>query len=375
MLSGRAAYRQMVAAGQRVRARSSCFSRAWPRARSARSRAGLALCVLVVNALPAACSTEPSSGAPPATGVWSPNTVARSVVAARWDTLFSVQGPSASTDFTRPRLLAVGTSQLYVYDYGPQQLSAFDSAGQPLWQAGARVGGPHGFANVTDVQVAPNGDVWAVDGGRNAVVVLGRDGHVVRTVTVQHPRDPGQEVQRAVPVADASRPFPVVLTSGAGPWVLVGPSGAQVGEGQFVDPVLREAAPLARQPLLSVRDDGRRWALLYLLGDRFTVYRDTSLVCTGRFVDGGTFKDAARRGPRGVRAVAVALRDSTVFVVAAGEGATRYRILDEYSAGTCAYRASVELPAPALAMAVDRNTFFLAGRAPRPTVVAVRRRE
>jgi hypothetical protein len=331
---------------------------------------------LLVVAVSAACTgLEDRNAAGSRTGDGAAgNGGERRFTEVQWDTLFTLRGATPGAPFVRPRLLAARGSRLYVYDYGTRQVAAFDSTGRTMWVTSSERGTPYDFGNVTDLQIAPNGDVWAVDGAKRQISILAPSGSFVRPVPV------GDEVRRVVPPASDSAPFAAVVSRAPGAWTVYSRTGARLAQARFSDPVLVKAAPWSRQSFIAVGPDGGMWGAIYPFGDRFTVYRDTVQVCTGRYVDGGSFVPPAAGVRRAARAVAVGLRDTSVFILAGRKEPSGLSMLDHYSARSCRYYRSFHLPGRYLTMAVDGDRFYFesetptAGQRSTPTVVALRQR-
>ncbi|SRR6266566_1251086 len=81
-----------------------------------------------------------------------------------------------------PQLLAAFGRTIFVFDFGDQQLKAFSNGGQLLWSMGGPGAGPSEFGRPTDLQTAPNGDIWLSDAGNDRIYVIRSDGRSRRII-------------------------------------------------------------------------------------------------------------------------------------------------------------------------------------------------
>lgn len=94
---------------------------------------------------------------------------------------------NAGRVLANPRLLAARGDVVYVYDAGTQELIAFASSGRALWRAGRAGKGPSEFSNPVDLQVAPNGDIHALDSDLSRITIVNPGGRVVGMHTIAEP--------------------------------------------------------------------------------------------------------------------------------------------------------------------------------------------
>ncbi|HVT37527.1 MAG TPA: hypothetical protein VHE78_00655, partial [Gemmatimonadaceae bacterium] len=184
--------------------------------------------------------------------------------------------------------------------------------------------------------------------------------------------DVHDHIRRVVPPRATTDPI-VAVVYGRGPWTVLDPSGASLRESEFEASPFMQTSPSSRLSVVAASGDGHSWVAAYPFGDRFSVYSNTILVCSGKYIAAGSFP-AADAKRRTAWAITVGLQDSTVFVLAGGkERSKRGSVLDMYSMVTCAYEGSLRLPTRSLAMAIDQNVFYLESEAGPPAIIALRR--
>lgn len=291
----------------------------------------------------------------------------RVFTAVHWDTLHVLRGSTHPVlSFALPRILTARESRLYIYDFSRHRVFAFDSSGHSLWVFPQDSLKRDRLGNVTDLQVAPNGEIWAVDAGRGSLEVLSSDGSLVSSVVSK------ERIRRVIPSLSRNDEFAAVILGGSSPWALVDVSGQGRAVGRYPDSVVANAPPYARIPLVGMDASEHRWAAAYPFGDRFYVYRDTALICSGRFISNASFPVTAARGHRTAFAASLAFRDSSIYILAAGKGAARLRVIDVYSARSCSYERSLRIPGRALSMTIAGSIFYFESEWPDIAVVAVR---
>jgi hypothetical protein len=329
-----------------------------------RRGAGVALAgVLVVAGACGGGGNASADEAPARAGVGG-----RSLVEARWDTLFTIGGGVEDTLLLMPRQLAARGGRLYVFDYGDDRLKAFDAEGGLRWSFGRRGGGPEEFGNPLDVEVGPEGMVWVVDGEEGRLSVVSAEGEGVRIV-----RHPDVLVRDVVPLTD--RLLVTTASHDGRFWLALDGEGRVRESGEAPFPELAAADLLARQGHVAVGEDGQRWAAVFPFGRPFAVYEGTEVRCRGELVEGEGFPARMPADPRSaVWAVGAVLGDTSLFVLPRGRTELALRALDEYSARDCRYLGSVRLPDRVVAMAASEGVFYLAVMEPAPRVLAVRMR-
>lgn len=317
---------------------------------------------LLVAALLAACGAgddDPSSGLPAAERITE-----RVVQAAEWDTVFAVGGEVEDTLVLRPLLLAARGGRVYLYDHFDHRVKAFDAGGALRWTFGRAGYGPDEFRNAFDVEVGPDGAVWVVDAGAGRITIV-EPGGTLRG----HIRLDGRMVRDVLPLAGDTLALPV----GAGDhlWVGLDDRGRFRGGGGFPIEGMAEVDPLVRIPFAAVGGDSRTWAAAFPQGEHFVVYEGREPRCRGSLVEGGPFPEPSGGAPL-YWIAAIAVTDSSVFVLANGRTGERLRLLDEYSAGDCRYRRTLLLPRKFVSMAHDAGTFYLGYEQPAPGLMALR---
>lgn len=280
-----------------------------------------------------------------------------------WDTVFHLGGQLEDSVLLLPRLMASGAGLLFVYDYGDRQIKAFDHAGSLLWQYGKTGEGPGEFLNPFDIDVAPDGDVSVYDTGTGRITILSPDGNVRDMFT------PGIAGRDVIPIQNMTLVTPV--RPGNEYWIGFDGEGRQLASGRFPLDELADAAHLARQTWSVSGGRGPRWATIFPNGNIILIHDGTELRCHGRLVEGDPFPAAA--GPdMPVWAIAAALTDSTLLVLARGTTSDAMAIIDEYSTVDCSYQRTIPLPRKVRALAFDGDILFLAYEDPAPAILAVR---
>lgn len=293
----------------------------------------------------------------------------RRYVAATWDTVFVVGGSAQDTLLFRPRLLAARGPRLYAYDYSDAQIKAFDSSGALQWRFGREGSGPGEFTNAMDLVVASDGSVWVLDSGTDRLSIISSEGTLLRMVSLGPPR-----TARLIP--EDSGTFLALAFGSSEFWTVRDDSGLVQDRYVFPAPEWAAANPSFRQVITGTSESGDTWAVAFLFGDLFAVYDERQLRCTGRLIEGTPLPAPDVPRERGSRppiwAVAIAVSDSAVYVLANDETRPEGRVLDEYRASDCAYRHSLPLPWRFSTMALGDNVFFFEHEDPAPTIVALR---
>lgn len=286
----------------------------------------------------------------------------RTYVDGGWDTVYSVGGTLQDSLLLKPRLLAARQGLLYLYDYVDAQIKAFDAAGDLRWRFGNRGRGPGEFTNALDLEVASDGTVWVLDSGTGRITVISPNGSLRRMIQVSAAR-----IKDVVPATNEL----IVTSVSPDHFLLVIDSlGQVVNRVGFPLEELQRVEPTMRQTFSAVSPDGRTWAAFFPFGDPLVVYEGLRLRCSGKLIEGRDFP--APSPDASAWATAIALTDSSVYILAKGETADALRIVDEYSATDCSYRRTLRLPGRFLTMAFSDGIFFFAHEDPAPTIVALR---
>ena len=118
-----------------------------------------------------------------------------------------------------------------------------------------------------------------------------------------------------------------------------------------VDPYLRIATADA---------GGDYWAVAYVLGDRFYVFRGLDLVCIGTLREGSAFTpDQRARGDEKESVAGTVIGDTSVWMLAIDSRNRDVRLLDEYSLTGCEHLRSYPLPVRARTLTHYDGIFFV----------------
>jgi hypothetical protein len=285
--------------------------------------------------------------------------------ATRWDTVFSVRSTLTDSILLRPRLIAAGGGSVYVYDYGDQSVKAFDAGGRWRWQLGRRGEGPGEFLNPFDLDVGPDGVVWVLDVDAGRITRLGPDGSLLGVL-----RPASQIIVSLVP----EEAHATVVSASLDPfWLSIDLEGNSLAEGGAPIERLDEIHPYARQALASGAARSAVWAAVFVRGDPLFVYEGRDLRCRSWLVEGGDFPSEPSREDA-IWAVAVAVSDTSVFVLTRGLTEKRLQLIDVYSASECSYQYTHLLPRRMNAMAYADGVFYFEYEDPAPTLVGLRPR-
>jgi len=291
----------------------------------------------------------------------SPPSAERRIVDVRWDTVLAV-GSLRDTLLSRPRLLAAHEGKVYVYDYLAHQVVAMEPPGEVVWTLGREGAGPAEFRGPMDLEVGPEGRVWINDPSNRRLMVVSPSGEVERLIPIE-----AVEARDVVPLG--RRVLLGVFSREDLLWVELGGRGEVIGRGGLPVAAMAAIDPYVRQSFLS--QDGNTWAAIFPWGDPFFVYRDTSLHCRGRLVEGRPLSEA--RGQESpVWAVQVDVDGDAVFTLARGESEDALQLIDEYSTGDCTYRRSYRLPGRVQAMQAEDGVFYVSSEDPYPRVLGLR---
>jgi hypothetical protein len=137
-------------------------------------------------------------------------------------------------------------------------------------------------------------------------------------------------------------------------------------------PEIASSNPNARVPFVAATSDGALWTMIFATASPLLVYEGTDLRCRGNLIEGNPEFPSTIGRDTPIRAVAVAMSDSQVFVLARGQTDLERQLLDVYSADTCEYVGSYRLPRKLQAMAYDAGVFHFYYEEPTPAILALR---
>lgn len=290
----------------------------------------------------------------------------REIHSVSWDTVFRIGGEVQDTMLFMPRLITAGGDGLYAYDYHDGRVKSFDPSGALRWTFGRHGDGPGEFGNPTHVTVAADGAVWITDPGAGRFTVLSGDGSLDRLIPMR-----GALVMRSIPFTNETLALP---TDPERFWIALDTQGEVGRWGPPPTLRLEEADPLVRPPAVSRSSTDDRWAAVFPFGDPIVVYDGTDIRCDGSLVEGDGFPGElpAPDGDFSVWATAIALSDSSAFVLMRGETEYERRIIDEYSTDDCRYLRTLLLPAEMQGLAYHDGVFYFYREEPVPTLLALR---
>ena len=292
----------------------------------------------------------------------------RAWATVRWDTVFALGGDAQDTALLRPRTLAARGGTLYVFDHGDARLKAFDRSGGLRWSFGRQGEGPGEFANPLDMAVGPDGAVWVLDAGAGRLTIVAPQGELREHIPLHDIG--GRDV---MPLLGQT-----LVTTFSRPGLLfaaIGADGRMLAGGETPIAEMADAPnPFLFQTAAAVSADGGTWAATFPWGDRLLVYDRRELRCQGRLVEAEPFpiNDSRPLPQLPIWAVALAVGDSSVFVLARGRTADALRLLDEYDARDCRYRRTLLLPRKASALAYADGVFYIEYEDPAPQILALR---
>lgn len=288
----------------------------------------------------------------------------RLVHPTEWDTVYAVGGQADDTLLFRPLLLAARGGGVYLYDYLDHRVKSFGARGELRWAFGGAGYGPGEFQNAFDVEVGPDGAVWVVDAGAGRMTILEPGGTLRGHLGLE-----GGMVRDVLPLADETLVLPV--GEGDDLWIALDERGRAVARGPFPIEALGGVDPFTRIPYAAVGPDSRTWAAAFPQGEHFVVYEGREPRCRGWLVESEPFPAAPEGAPM-YWVAAIAVGDSSVFMLANGRTGERLRLLDEYSLRDCTYRRSFRLPRKFVSMAHAEGTFYFTYEQPAPGLMALR---
>jgi hypothetical protein len=147
-------------------------------------------------------------------------------------------------------------------------------------------------------------------------------------------------------------------------------SGRPTGKRALPISALKELPDFARS-VVAASNGGNVWAIAFPYGNVLLVYEGLELRCSGKLVTGVEFPTGPVQTPT-FSVSAIALRDTTVVVLANGGGEFRLRHVDSYSLSDCHYIESWELPRKMSAMAVNDDTFVFEFEDSTPVIIGLK---
>ncbi|HET7275204.1 MAG TPA: hypothetical protein VFI91_08470 [Longimicrobiaceae bacterium] len=320
-----------------------------------------ATCLLTATVLTACGDSSDGERAGTSAAESSRQVGARTYVNVDWDTILSVGGNPGDAFLQNTLLIAASEGNLYAYDYFDHRVKAFGPDGQLEWSFGGEGRGPGEFMNLGGLKADVTGIIWALDTGSGRITALTPDGSVDTSINLS------LAVQSIIPLRDRL----ILLTHSPDDfWHELDREGnALDSTANFPVRDLEDTPPSIRQTSSALAPDGETWAAIFPFGNRFLVFSGTELRCEGRYIEGEPFPELMSDPP--IWAAAVAMSDSSVFVLARNDTEDDLRIVDVYSADDCSYRHTLPLPQEMRAMAYDDGIFYFEHEDPAPTLTAL----
>lgn len=286
----------------------------------------------------------------------------RTYVAVGRDTIYVVGDQPDDPLLQNPLLLTTHERTLYVYDYYDHRVKAFGSDGQLEWSFGGDGRGPGEFINLGGLKADISGLVWALDTGSGRITSLTPDGKVDAAINLS-----SLAVQSIIPLRDR---LILLIHSPDDFWHVLDRKGNALDTtANFPVQEFEQTHPYIRQTSSALAPDGETWTAIFPFGDQFLVFSGTELRCEGRFIEGEPFPELMSDPP--IWAAAVAMSDSSVFVLARNDTQDDLKMVDVYSAHDCSYRHTLRLPQEVRAMAYGDGIFFFEHEDPVPTLIAL----
>ncbi|MEO5826325.1 MAG: hypothetical protein ABIR59_10590 [Gemmatimonadales bacterium] len=287
---------------------------------------------------------------------------ARLVRAVEWDTAFVVGGGAEDTLLLVPRTLAGGFGRFAAFDYADNRIKTFDQNGTLLWIAGRTGGGPGEFEGNFGLQRSRGGTTWAADPNLSRLTAIDDTGALATVLSLRIERLAGVAI-----VNDS----PIIISSMSSSFLTaLDREGRPTAERALPIPALEGLPDFARS-VIAASDGGPIWAIAFPYGNVLLVYEGLDLRCSGKLVTGVGFPTRPVQTPT-FSVSAIALRDTTVVVLANGGGELRLRHVDSYSLSDCHYIESWELPRKMSAMAINDDTFIFEFEDSTPVIIGLK---
>jgi hypothetical protein len=276
------------------------------------------------------------------------------------ETLWIAGGPANESLFVDPWHIAAARGGVMVVDIA-QGLLAFDGSGTPRWSAtNPPAGGVLGpIAALGDSAVivvrSDNGELRYFEAG-------GREWHPSRSTDT---RD-----VRAVCALDART---LLLGGGTDRLATVSRDGGVTTPYRFPWPSLRDSASLLRQTVLASTPSREGCVIALAVGKGFAITRGGDSTTVHPYIErielppvAHTVETAGDRVTtttkflrRATAAASIAADDSSIYLAFGGATPRRRGLVDIYDRETGAYRASLELGAPILAIAAGAGALHV----------------
>lgn len=326
------------------------------------SRLGLstavALCVIGI----ASCRSRPEAGG--ASAAYP----ARTLLTARWDTVWVRGGTPSDTLLLLPIAMAADDARVYVLDAGARRVAALRrSDGALLWTAGRRGAGPGEFTAANAIAVAASGEVLVYDHRSVRITVLDTLGAVIREIATP---EVGY-IQSLCPLRDGSMLLST-LASGR-PLVHLSPQGSLMGRTDLPWSELRDVPPIARQAGMATTPGHDQCVLALSMGGGFAVFQGPDQRSTHPYVEPvrpprveshyraspGQQSRSFHLTDRTVAATDVTADETSLYASFQGSSPARGRVIDVYDLRTGTYGGSYGFHRPIARLARSGPVFLI----------------
>ncbi|MBA4159180.1 MAG: 6-bladed beta-propeller [Gemmatimonadetes bacterium] len=296
----------------------------------------------------------------------------RTLIASRWDTLWTVGGSLEDTLLQIPRIHRADSSRVLVYDHGAMRLLVFDHSGQLQWSFGRRGQGPDEFASVRDIRISGTGKIVLLDPANARLVEL-EDGARVSA------RIPLHNIPHSEQMVAINDGFVLMTHDIETPLFVIDREGTVVQRMEVPWEGFSKLDPLVRQG--RVANSGDSWALSFSLGNGWFPFSGTdALPYLGQYVQHTPFPVPIVMVTENTRSVqiptrtcsgcSVSLSDSVLYVHFGGDGPDHLQVIDLWETGD--YIGSYRLPDPMAEVFVQGGVFYVLQYHPYPTLLALR---
>jgi hypothetical protein len=280
--------------------------------------------------------------------------------AAVAETLWIAGGSANESLFTDPWHIAAAPGGVLVADI-VQGLLVFDGSGEPRW------------SNANPPAGGVLGPIVALDD--STVVVVRSDNAELRYFEADgRERRPSRSTDtRDVRAVCALDPRTLLLGGGTDRLATVSGRGGVTTPFRFPWPSLRDSASLLRQTVLASTPSREGCVIALAVGEGFAITRGGDSTTVHPYIErielppvahtvetaGDRVTTTTRFLRRATAAASIAADDSSIYIAFGGATPRRRGLVDIYDRETGAYRASLELGAPILALAAGAGALHV----------------
>jgi hypothetical protein len=302
----------------------------------------------------------------------------RVVATEAWDTLF-IFGTAAASDASLgiPTIVLPWNDLVVVADEALGEVIAIDRSGAEVWRPGSPGAGPGEYHWIRDLVIAPNGNLWVVDGRLGRLTEIDEDGNYIRNIAARS----GQRLGSAG-VLDGAL---VMVYPNPHMTRLRLENGAFVDDGVLHTP-LEEMIPPQSNLMLerASAPDGSMIVIALRAGDTFLVLRRDG-IRGYRYIEPvpfvprrppGDMSDNIGYSVRHYGATSASIARDTLYFLFGGRSqlledpGEPSRHIDVYDADG-GYVRTLVLPFGARAIGTDGTVFYVARTDPYPSLIAL----